>query len=230
MRCPFYLQKKQTGKGPVWYARFWNEKERKYTLARSTGIIAEGKKERRREAELKARGMLSEIRFETEAADRAFIPYLEEFWKEDSPYVKECASIKKNPLSDYYVHQNIVNIREHIKPCPMLEKITLRQLTAGIIRDWRAWAVDNKKSSRTINSVTSTMRVAVRYAVSREELDKDPFRNIKAAVETPKEKGVLTFAERAELVKAAPTNPHSRLAVLLGLLCGMRMGEVRGLQ
>jgi len=39
---------------------------------KKTGIIAEGKKERKREAELKANEMLSEIRFETDAADCLF--------------------------------------------------------------------------------------------------------------------------------------------------------------
>ena len=230
MRCPFYLFKKKSEKGPIWHVRFWNEKAKKYTLARSTGIYAEGKKERRKEAELKAQKMLSEIRFEKEAADSSFISYLEDFWKPDAPYVKECAVLKKKPLSGYYVHQNSVNIELHVKPFPKFKKITLRELTAGIIKDWMAWAADKELSGRTINSVLSTMRVAVNYAVEREELDRSPFRNVKEAADSPKEKGVLTYAERAKLINAKPTDPHSRLAVLLGLLCGMRRGEVRGLK
>jgi integrase len=74
------------------------------------------------------------------------------------------------------------------------------------------------------------MRVAVHYAVDREELDRDPFRTVKEATDIPKEKGVLTFAERTKLINAKPTDQLSRLAVLLGLLCGMRRGEVRGLK
>lgn len=229
MRCPFTLYKNQTGIGLIWYARYWNEKAQKYTITRSTGIIAEGKKERKREAELKAQEMLSEIRFETEAADRPFIESLEGFWKPDSPYVKECAVLKKKPLSAYYVHQNAVNVRCHIKPCLLFNKITLRNLTAGLIRDWMAWAVDNNLTGRTLNSALNTMRVPVRYAFNRDELEKDPFAKVDPATETPKEKGVLTFAERTNLINATPTNPLSRLAVLLGLLCGMRMGEIRGL-
>jgi hypothetical protein len=89
MRSPFTLFKKKTGNGLIWYARFWNDKAQKYTLARSTGIYAEGKKERKREAELKAQKMLSEIRFEIEAADHPLVSYLEGFWKPNSPYVKE---------------------------------------------------------------------------------------------------------------------------------------------
>jgi integrase len=230
MRNPYTLFKKKAGNGLIWYARFWNDKAKKYTLARSTGIYAEGKKERKWEAELKAQEMLKEIRFETEAADRSFIPYLEDFWKTDSPYVKECAVLKKKPLSAYYVHQNEVNVRLHVKPFPGFKRITLRELTAGFIKDWMAWAVDQKMSERKINSIVSTMRVAVNYAVEREELDKSPFSKIKPLPENPKEKGVLTFAERAKLLNAASTEPLSRLAVLLGLLCGMRRGEVRGLK
>jgi len=230
MRCPFSLYKKQTGSGLTWYVRFWNEKAQKYTLTRSTEIIVEGKKERKREAELKAQKILSDIRFEKEAADRLFIEYLEDFWKTDSPYVKECAVLKKKPLSGYYVHQNAINVELHVKPFSKFKKITLRELTAGIIKDWMAWSSDKNTSARTINSVLSTMRVAVNYAVEREELDRSPFRNVKEAADSSKEKGVLTFAERDKLIKAKPTDPLSRLAVLLGLLCGMRRGEVRGLK
>jgi integrase len=230
MRYPFTLFKKKTGNGLIWYARFWNDKAGKYTETRSTGILIEGKKERKREAEIKAQEMLSEIRFETGAADRPFIPYLEEFWKSNSPYVKECANLNKKPLSAYYIHQNEVNVRLHVKPFPGFKKITLRELTNGLIRDWMSWAVDNEKTGRTINAVISTMRVAVHYAYDREELDKDPFRKIKNAADTPKEKGVLTFNERAKLLNATSSDPRSRLAVLLGLLCGMRRGEVRGLK
>ncbi|MCL2765505.1 MAG: tyrosine-type recombinase/integrase [Treponema sp.] len=229
MRSSFSLFKKKTGNGLMWYVRFWNEKANDYTIFRSTGILVEGKRERRKEAEQKAQEMLSEIRLDMEAVDRPLITYLEEFWKPDSPYVKECANIKKKPLSTYYVHQNSVNVRLHIKPCPLFNKITLRKLTAGLIKDWMSWCIDQKMSGRKINSVLSSMRVAVHYAVEREELDKNPFRNIKPVTETPKEKGVLTFAERMKLLNTIPPDPLSRLAVLLGLLCGMRMGEVRGL-
>jgi len=230
MRNPYTLIRKQTKKGLVWYARFWNEKSQKYSATRSTGIIAEGKKERKREAEMKAREMLSEIRFEADAGDRNFITYLENFWKPDSPYVKECANLKKKPLSVYYVQSNGDNIRLHIKPFTDFKQITLRELTSGLIKDWMTWAVDNELSGRYINNCLNSMRVAVRYAVDREELTKDPFKKIKPASDIPKEKGVLTPVERKKLINSKTTDPRSRLAVLLGLLCGMRRGEVRGLK
>ena len=95
--------------------------------------------------------MLNGIRFEAEAADRPLISYLEGFWKPDSPYVKECASIRKNPLSARYVLLNEINVRLHIRPFPRLNKITLRELTAGLIRDWMTWIAAKRLSGRTVN-------------------------------------------------------------------------------
>ena len=74
------------------------------------------------------------------------------------------------------------------------------------------------------------MRIAIRFAVAREELTRDPFRDIGKAAESPREKGVLAPSEVAGLIAAPITDPRHRLAVLLGALCGMRMGEVRGLR
>ena len=156
MRNPYTLFKKKTGIGLVWYVRFWNEKAQKYTETRSTGVIAEGKKERKREAELKANEILSEIRFETDAADCLFLSYLENFWKHDSAYMKEQANLRKKPLSTYYVHQNAENVKHHIKPYSKFDKVTLRELTAGLVKDWMTWAADNNRSARTINYALST--------------------------------------------------------------------------
>jgi hypothetical protein len=98
------------------------------------------------------------------------------------------------------VHYNAANVRLHIKPFLWFNKITLRELTAGIIRDWMTWASESM-SGRNINNCLNIIRVAVHCAVDREELNRDPFKNIKPAADTPKEKDVLTVAERAKLIK-----------------------------
>ena len=62
--APFSLFKKKAGKSLVW---FWDSKAGGYTVFRSTGVPVEGKRERKREAEQKAREMLPEIRLDMEA-------------------------------------------------------------------------------------------------------------------------------------------------------------------
>jgi integrase len=232
MRRPFTLYKEQTKSGLVWYVRFWNAEAQKYSQSRSTGVLIVGKQERKREAEDVAREMLASIKPTKSDAngDKLFPQYVADFWLPDSPYVRECATVKKKPLSAIYVKINHEDVRRHIEPFPGFKNIALKKLTAGMIRDWMKWAVDKGLSGRRTNTILSSMRVAVRDAVNREELDRDPFRKIGQAAESRKEKGVLTPAEVLTLMLTPASDPISRLAVLFELLCGMRRGEVRGLQ
>jgi integrase len=91
------------------------------------------------------------------------------------------------------------------------------------------WAAEKGMAGGRINKVMPAMSVAVRHAVSRGEIEKDPFRNIREAPDTRKEKGVLNPTELTRLINTPATDPRGRLAVLLGALCGLRLGEVRGL-
>jgi len=227
---PFTLYKKETQAGLVWYARFWNDTARRYAVTRSTGVLAEGKKQRRYEAEQAAREMLPSIRFTPAAPDMPLTQYVADFWLPDSPYVRECALVKKKPLSVAYVIMNRENVRRHMEPFHGFQGVTLRNLTAGIIRDWMAWEADRGISGRVINTVLQGMRIAVRYAVSREELERDPFARIREAPEEHRERGILAPTEVSRIISAPMRDPRTRLAVLLGLLCGLRRGEVRGLQ
>jgi len=228
-RKPFTLYKKETKSGAVWYARYWDEATQRYATTRSTGVPAEGKKQRRYEAEQSARDMLSKIRFVPTATEKSFVQYVADFWLPDSPYVRECALVKKKPLAAAYVGLHHEDVRRHIEPFPAFNGIGLRQLTPGLIRDWMRWMAERGVKGGRMNKVMQAMSVAVHYAVAREELERDPFRNIHDAPETRKEKGILSSAELARLIGTPAADPRGRLAVLLGALCGLRLGEVRGL-
>jgi integrase len=140
---------------------------------------------------------------------------------------EQAAMVKKRPLSVRYIQMNSENIRLHIATSLPFQTITLRCLTPALIRDWMIWMAEKGLSGRRINQVLQVMRVATRYAVSREELSRDPFKGIGEATETTKEKGILTHEEIQRLICAPIVYPRARLAVLLGVLCGMRRGEVR---
>ena len=141
-RKPFTLFKKETKSGVVWYARFWDENSRRYACVRSTGVLAEGKKERRYEAEQAARKLLPIIRFMPSALEKSFIQYVADFWLPDSPYVRECALVKQQPLFVDYATMNHKNVHRHMEPFHGFLGLTLRGLTAGIIRDWMSWAAE----------------------------------------------------------------------------------------
>jgi integrase len=232
MRCgryhaPFSLYQKQTKEGRVWYARFWNGRAGKYTVFRSTRVMVCGKKGRRWRAEESAWTMLREISFTV--SDKSFIRYLSDFWKTDSAYVRENAAVNKKPLSAYYIKMNQDIVRIHLDPFPGFKPLSLSDIRAADIRDWMLWAAERGTSGARINKALQTMRVAVRYALIRGELDRDPFLKITPAAEEHEEKGILTRREAADLTGYTAGHADDHAAVMLGLLCGMRLGEVRGL-
>jgi hypothetical protein len=61
MRRSFTLYKEKKKSGTIWYARFWDNTFQKYNHSRSTGILVDGKKEQRREAEDVARKLYDEF-------------------------------------------------------------------------------------------------------------------------------------------------------------------------
>jgi hypothetical protein len=113
-RKSFTLYLKETQGGPVWYARFWDENARRYAVTKSTGVLVGGKRQRRYEAEQAAREMIPAISFAPPVPEKPFIQYAADFWSSDSPYVKECALVKKKPLSAAYVNMNHENVRRHM--------------------------------------------------------------------------------------------------------------------
>jgi integrase len=143
--------------------------------------------------------------------------------------VKSAALVKKQPLSALYIKTNHEDVRRHMVPFPGFAKLTVKDLTPGHVSDWQTWAAERGMSGRRINAITQTMRVAVRWAVTRGDLKTDVFAKINKAPDRPKEKGILTQAEMSALIHPKIGEPRDRAAALLGALCGLRRGEIRGL-
>jgi len=137
--------------------------------------------------------------------------------------------VKKCPLSAYYIQMNHEDVRRHVAPFQRLTGITLRELTPALIRDWLTWLAGKGLSGARINQIIQGMRVAVRYAVAKEALDRDPFRNIGKTAESPREKGVLTPNEVARLIAAPIADPRHRLAIrpLAKSVCQLEIADPR---
>jgi integrase len=74
------------------------------------------------------------------------------------------------------------------------------------------------------------IKTALAQAAKRGDIPADPAKAIARAAHNASEKGILTVAEAAAVCSLPMNNPRRLLPVLLGLCCGMRRGEVRGLQ
>jgi integrase len=275
MRYPFTLYRKKSNNGTtIWHARFWDESQQKYAISRTTGILAEGKKEHRREAEDMAKKLYDEFTeiksAETKptvtqsevpaaqipqgnpasqqtsiVANTPLIEYLSNFWTPNSEYAQFKRNVDKNPLTPYYIEMNHDDVRRHVVPFPGFTDLTVGNLTKAILKKWLIWLAGRKTirrkkdgsiiegntlSGRRANTVLQSVRVAIRWAVDNDEIDTDPFRKLGEVSENTKEKGVLTFEERNKLATSPIRDYRSRLVMLLGSYCGLRRGEMRGLQ
>ena len=223
----YSLYKKRVGTRDYWYVRYWDEREKRYSAHRSTGIEAAGKKGRRAEAEQIALDMLPGIFFNT--SNLTMLQYVKTFWQPDSPYFREHEKVYGRKLSASYSKAHLDVIRLHVEPYPPFARIGIGKLTTALVRDWMLWLAERGASGTRINRAMQSVRVPLRHAIERDEAKTDPFGRIKPAYEQRREKGVLTKTEVIALINAPATDKKHRLAVLLGALCGMRMGEVRGL-
>jgi integrase len=173
------------------------------------------------------------------------IQYLEQFWSSNSEYANFKRDVQKNPLTPYYIEMNHDDVRRHVEPFPDFANVTVGSLNKAILKKWLIWLASRKTqrrkkdgtlieggtlSSRRANAVLQSVRVAVRWAVDNEEIPSDPFRKLGEVTEDMKEKGVLTLEERNTLIKLPIADHRTRLVMLIGSLCGLRRGEMRGLQ
>ena len=219
----------------TWYARFWNVNEGKYR-SKSLGVLVEGKKERRREAEEIAKQFSDEMEKPVAIIQQpAFtqtplLKYVENFWQPDSEYVREKALVERTPISAHYLLTNRRMVETKMKPFPGFANITLSELSKSVIRQWKLWLAEQGCSGRVINIAMQVLRVPIKRAFGDDIIPTDPFAGIQRAPHKEKIRGVLTPAEIRRLVEMPVSNPRSRLAVYLPLYCSMRMGEVRGLQ
>jgi len=274
MRYPFTLVKIKSKVGTMWHARFWDERLQKYAHSHTTGILVEGKKEHRREAEEAARKLFDEfaenktakttstvtqskapaaqtqqgkptITKKNTVENTPLIEYLSYFWTPNSEYAQFKRDVQKNPLTPYYIEMNHDDVRRHVQPFPGFDGVTVGSLNKAILKKWLIWLAGRKTirhkkdgtiiegntlSGRRANTVLQAVRVAIRWAADNEEIDTDPFRKLGEVSESIKEKGVLSFQERNKLTTLPIDDYRSRLVMLLGSYCGLRRGEMRGLQ
>ncbi|MDA8409461.1 MAG: site-specific integrase [Treponema sp.] len=84
-------------------------------------------------------------------------------------------------------------------------------------------------SGRTQNAVIAALRVPVTHW-ARQHRAADPLEYLSKSANTPRERGTLSLDEIRKIIAIPDESPRVIGAVLLGALCGLRLGEARGLQ
>ena len=160
------------------------------------------------------------------ANDPFLYDFLINFWKLDSDYAKAKAR-RKHPLSEQYVKQSSDIVERQLKE--LCIKKRLSSVNTGFLEKVIEHLEKRGICERSINIRIQTITVPVRWHASQNRLP-DPFFGFEKLPETPNERGIIDKKELGKLLNLDEYEPRAKAAVYLGSLCGMRMGEIRGLQ
>jgi integrase len=215
-----------TGKR-YWFAKFWNDERGRYSRWRALDVPYAGRRGGRDQAAEAAKALVDET---SRDSDPFVLDFVAAFWAPDSRHVRSRALVDRRPLSLDYLEHNRRALRLHLSPFPGFQTLRMSKLRAGIVRDWQLWALEHGTSPRACNVALQALRVPVRDAVARGDIQADPLSIVKKVPERPKERGVLGPREIEALLRAPEADPRIRAAVFLGALAGLRRGEIRGLR
>jgi integrase len=160
--------------------------------------------------------------------DPLVLDYLLDCYTYDSEYVRRRSKREKGPLSHDYISISALIIKKHLtKPLKgiRMSKINIR-LMEKIVDDMAKQGT----SPKTINSVMTAFKIPFRDYCRKHNIP-NPIINAKLVDKSkkPKERGILSIEEMDKLIALEGCSPRVKAAVLLGGLCGLRLGECRGI-
>ena len=216
---PFRLwQRQNTKKKKVWQAQYINAEGKVY---RNLAL-----------PEAKSRNQAAKLA--SEALTKGILPgdgnpllgsFLLDFWTEESAFVKGKRARNK-PISKGYLYNNRRLAEKHL--IPRLGSVRLGDLNPGLVERVLMDLLSEGTSGRMVNQVRQALTVAVGYHF-KQLRQPSPLAGVEKVHEESKERGILLPDEISKII-AIESNPRVKAAVLLGLFCGLRLGEIRGLR
>jgi len=156
------------------------------------------------------------------------IAFLTDFWDfEKSKYVRGKIA-RGGTISKAYCRTMGYMVNKYVKPT--FEGRSIRTLTADECDDWMADLADDEIPAGTINLARVSVNVALNHLVTLRRLPWNPLSAVKPYKEVHGKRGTLTVEEFRKLLALEGLDPRVYVAIALGGLCGMRMGEIRGLR
>jgi len=160
------------------------------------------------------------------AEDPFLHDYLMDFWRPESDYVKAKAR-RKQALSEQYIKESRRIIEKQLKELCLKKRLS--SLNPAFLETVIEYLEKRNLCARSINIRIQTITVAVRWHARQNKIP-DPFFGFEKLPETPNKRGVITTKQLGALLKLDDYDPRARAAVYLGILCGLRQGEIIGLQ
>lgn len=217
-KAPFSLFRRRDKNGkPLYSARFVNEQGQ---VIRTVALRTASKVEAARRADkLLADGIVAQ-------ADNPLLnDFLAGFWKMDSEYVRGRILRGKSISENYVIYMRKIAERLFSES---FKGLHVTDLTPGRF-DTAILKAAEVTGPRCVNIGIQAIKVPLAW-YARQHRVINPIATVQKITYAPKERGSLSAKEVYKIIHLEGESPRVMAAVLLGALCGLRLGEVRGLQ
>ncbi|MDA3947607.1 MAG: tyrosine-type recombinase/integrase [Spirochaeta sp.] len=173
------------------------------------------------------RGYIAGVTYQSEYGSKPLIPYLRMFWTYDeSPYVREkLAYGHRIGQRRCYEQTSRINHWERY-----FGDVTIAEVSNEKIREFQLYLKEKKLAAKTINMISETGTIALRWLFDHGHLPADPTAGLRKFSGTPRKRDVFTD-EEVKLLFAGPwKDERARVGNLLAATTGMRAGEVTALR
>ena len=179
-------------------------------------------------AALRARALIDfDARAKRGPVAEPFGAWLRAFWKYDSPYIRECLAHGQRAT------------RRHCQDMEGRAREIEDRLPAGLALGdvKRSHLVElglrlkaEGRASATVNKTMSAATTALRWAAANEVIPNDPTRGLRGFSGQGRRRGILEPAEVKALFSTTWADERARVACLVAMTTGARLGEVLALR
>jgi integrase len=178
--------------------------------------------------ELRARGLITlEAHPKSGPASEPFGAWLRAFWKYDGTYIRERLAHGQRATKR---HCQDMGGRAREIEALLPAGITLGEVKRSHLVDLGLALKAKGLAPATINKDLSAATTALRWAAANEIIPNDPTRGLRGFSGVRRVRGILEPAEVKALFSATWTDERSRVACLVSMTTGARLGEVLALR
>ncbi len=240
-RREYYLYKRHKKGGDYWYVCFLDKETGKAKSAKSIDCLKErleimgfGTIVRKEDAAIVASKAIEMGITDNANSKILFSSWCKDFWSYDtSEYIALKNSLKANSIGKEYAYNMKKNFEKNVEP--LLPKgLKLVDVSVSVLDSVVKTLYKSEKQSSTVGVIIYSFSLPLKEAVRLNIIEENPTDKILKTSQSDKERGVLTREEvialRNKLEEKKNTLfPSFYYGILLGIITGMRISEIRAL-
>ncbi|TVQ75895.1 MAG: site-specific integrase [Flavobacteriales bacterium] len=222
----YKMSRRRTKSGFTYTASFLQENGT-YTSYLSLSTTCEKKAHQLAAAKLAERQLALHIKSTEQVKPRipSFAEYSNNFYDWDGKWAKSKRSLNRR-TSQEQCERLAADLKNHL--LPFFGQYMLDTISISGITNFRVMLFDQGKTSATINHILGALGNILNFAVDEEILVTSP-KIARASIYQP-EKGILNEDEIHKLWNISWEDKRTKVAMLIGHICGYRQGEILGIR